>query len=30
MAKIERNVEKLNLLRLEVMNAQQKMAEVLA
>ena len=29
-AKIERNVEKLNLLRLEEMNARQKMQEVLA
>ena len=30
MAKIERNVEKLNQLRLEEMNAQQKMQEVFA
>ena len=30
MARIEQNIEKLNQLRLEEMNAQQKMAEVLA
>jgi hypothetical protein len=30
LARIERNIEKLHQLRLEEMNAQQKMAEVLA